>query len=644
MAVHSVQSFPFSATVGLLTRWIPLALSVAVLIWVYWPAREGGLILDDFGSLTVMETLETEPERFWDLVREDDAGPLGRPVATFLFAAEYAVFDGLTSRLKTHSILLHAVNFFVLWLLLSLLLRARYRDVDPYWPALIAALLWAITPQQTSTVLYLVQRMAMLSALFAMLTLIAFLQARCFARSTVSRCGWTLLSLMFLVLSVLSKENGVVVLPIMMLIEGLWIAPGNGGWRRAPARQRLVLSGILVAATLVPVFLWLNMDFIERGYTVRAFSLEDRVLSQPRAIADYGMQFFLPDVSRMGVYHDDFPLGVASDRLRDCLLAALVLLSLIVSLFLAVAGRFTALAFVTLAFLGSHSIESSVLALEPYFEHRNYFPSVFLALLVAWVLYQVLQFAPQTRRPLVAGLCLPMIALAMTTSGQAMVWSNELLLSIHHLNGHPESARATADMATRYALLGDYESARQLSEQANLGSSKHKAARPERDSDYRLRNTALACLARTDVPEHEVEMLGRVNPERPLGDTRGMEVVLELVRADHCPNFDWDKLADRLSLLYLHGDNTAEASPVMFRALSTFNYELIRLDDALAYADRALAQESDNAWVLLTRLQILIEQERWEEAKTTKTRLLSLQKRGELNRGQTETLALYEAL
>ena len=87
-----------------------------------------------------------------------------------------------------------------------------------------------------------------------------------------------------------------------------------------------------------------------------------------------------------------------------------------------------------------HAVESTVISLELYFEHRNYFPSVGLFFLLA-VLYAIAREKwAEVGPPILAWtFAYGVILLSMMVS-QVQIWSSPPLLVLSHLNGHPESA------------------------------------------------------------------------------------------------------------------------------------------------------------------------------------------------------------
>jgi hypothetical protein len=637
------RTSPGTAKELILTPLVCLALfsCLAFAAWVYWPGQSGGYILDDQSSLLPLEHLTENPELFEDFVYGDQSGRLGRSVSMLTFSLEKIFTDGSIATLKRHSILLHVLIATVVFWLAYLLCLAREYPC-PAWLALLAMALWLLAPQQTSTVLYSVQRMAMLATLFVLLTLVFYLKARAAVGVSQSAWFWLGLSGLSAALAPFAKENGILAVPLIIVIEATflrgrledgrsWAALRQGAW---------LLMGIGVV--FVFAYFFLNFEHILNGYDRRSFTLGERLLTQPVILWDYVTQFYWPDLSRLGVFHDDFPVSTSLTAPPGTVLAlAAWLLLLAIALLCAwysVAWIVPGLLFF---FLGAHSLESGFFALELYFEHRNYLPSVALALLPALTAGEIGRRWPAVIAPLMAWGAIAVLALALKTVSQVQIWSSPTLLALHHLNGHPESVRANNDMATRLASLGDYDAALRFSKAGFDASQTQKAARLERSGDFRLRNIALACMAETTVPQEQLNALGLEHPGRPIGDTNTLGVVVKLQREKRCPQFGWHLLADHLDVVYLSDPVPGRASVGVYTVLSVLMNALERMESASQYASLALAQEPDNALLNLMQLHFTTALGKVAEAAVLKEQLQALQAAGKLTIADQQTLALY---
>lgn len=609
----------------------------------YWPGTAGELLLDDTPSLAPLEKLVSEPKYFWDEVFGNNTGPLGRSVSMLSFAIDYAVFGGSSGTLKQHSIAIHLLNACLVAWLTSLLLAVRGFS-NAWLLGACAGAYWLVAPQHTSTVLYVVQRMAMLSTMLTLIAVIGFVKFRA-ARSDSVRLLWFILFLGSIFLAPFAKENGVVAIPLIVLIELLWLRGSRlKGWFESSAHAIIVfIICICLAAALILV----GWDRIEGGYQIRQFTLEQRLLTQGVAILDYAKQFYLPDLSLLSIYHDDFPVSESllgeSKSLFSWMAISAVLIFGIIGL---ITQKCLELVFATAAFLACHSVESSILALEIYFEHRNYLPSVFLAMLPCFALALLVRKATaEALSPIIAVGSIWLFYLLLQTSSQVQIWSNNTMLGLHMLSGHPGSARANTAFSRNLAQLGDYEKSIEYSLRAFNANKSHLSARGERESDMRLRNIALACMSGRGAPDDQVELLGMPDRLRPVSEYIVLQVFSELVREDVCPDFNWVLVSNRLAAIFLSQHSEASASMGVYMRLAAFENALGNMLFASQYTSLALKESPGNATLLLMQLHFLAKLQKFDEAILVRRQIENLKELGKLDVQQVETLGLYpEAL
>ncbi|MEP6389309.1 MAG: hypothetical protein ABJ056_05245 [Halioglobus sp.] len=614
-------------------------LVVLLVLSAYLPGTNGELLLDDIPSLSPLEKLISEPQYFWDEVFGNNTGPLGRSVSMFSFAIDYAVFDGSSATLKRHSIFLHILNAFLIVWLTYLLLAIRKFD-NACLLASFAGAFWLVAPQHTSTVLYVVQRMAMLSTMFTLIALICFLKFRA-SDCDFLRPLWLFGSLVSISLAPFAKENGIVVIPLIVLMELLWVRGSRlSCWFQSTLQAVLTL---LICACLAASFIFIGWDWIEAGYEIRQFTLEQRLLTQGVVILDYVKQFYLPDLSLLSIYHDDFPVSqsLLSEPRTLFSWVILVVIFVLASLGL-IAHKCVELVFAIGAFLVCHSIESTILALEIYFEHRNYLPSVFLAMMPCFAVAKLVRWTTvEALQPLVALGGVWVIYLLLQTSSQVQIWSNNSLLALHMLNGHPGSARANTTFARNLARLGDYTEALDYSERAFNNNQDHLAARGERDADMRLRNVALACISGQRTPENQIEMLGLHDQSRPISEYIILELYSDLIRDEICSDLDWAALSSRLAWIFLSRNGEASASMGVYMRLAAFENALDNFSLADRYALLALNESPHNVTLLLMRLHFLVNLDKFDEAILVRRQLEQLNELGLLDLQHLVTLEMY---
>lgn len=417
----------------------PLLLALAGLLLaalVYLPGLGGPWLLDDFQNLSVFQDYKPGAAPYHDLVLDNGAGPLGRPVAMASFAANHAA--GLFSplALKATNLVLHLACGAVLFLLLRRLLRRR-----PVATRLalgsdaLAALLsvwWLLLPLQLSTVLYTVQRMTILASLFSLAACLAYAQARdAWSASRPRAIAALAACVASLVAAMLAKESAAVTLAWLVLIELFFFQP---------ARARAWATGLVLAVALPLLLLGLATPAVlARTYEWRDFTLAERLLSEARVLWAYAGAIFLPDGS-LGVFHDDFAISRGWFTPISTLPAVVGLTAATaLALRAAASERWWPAAFGLLFFLAGHLVESTVISLEIYFEHRNYLPAAGLLLVAATA---ALNVWPWPSRLLAAACGAYLLSLALVTGLGAMDWGDEGRLLERTVRHHPHSMRA----------------------------------------------------------------------------------------------------------------------------------------------------------------------------------------------------------
>ena len=611
-----------------------LLLVLAVTAWIYLPGISGPSLLDDRSSVLVIDDLQANPERALDFVFGDGSGPLGRPVSMASFVLEKLYIDDGMVGSKRVNIVLHLINgCLVIWLFG--LLFGFINIPASRLLAILTGAGWLLSPLLVSTVLYVVQRMAILAALFMLAACIAFFYWRISLIGGRQRFGRLLLVILFAGLALFAKENAVVLLPILILMEAMWFQFRGEYGRLVPWLRTVSLVLIAAGSLTVLLMLTLGWEGLAGSYQARPFTIYERILTEARILWDYVGQLYWPDVVRMGLYHDDV---VLSKRLLAPLSTLIAVLSWFGVLLGAVIllkwrwGRF--LSFAIAWFLVGHSAESTVFPLELYFEHRNYFPGVGLFLAIGVLFGLAVKTWPQVKAPLFIYLGAYVFLLAAQTSSQVQIWSSQPLLIFNHLNAHPASFRANTDMAVHMANLGDIEGARRYSARAFEVSN-------ERSGDYSVRDLALSCIVNEPVSSVRIDQIGATSSNRPLSSVTTLLTLVRLLQDNDCPNFDRLYFADRMAEIFLSDWNLDKASANIYSSLAVLENALERFDKAYEYTQRFLALSPDNTRALLMKLHFTTALKRKEEAHEVITRLQRLDEEGKLTVEERQTLTLY---
>ncbi len=412
-----------------------LLLAVAI----YWRGLTGGFILDD--GTNIVYPYRFVKEGTWQaifyVVTHNGSGMLGRSVSVVSFVLSGMQWGLEPWGYKYHNVLLHLLNGVLLFYLVQQLLPVLDRQLDKNRVLLVAgamSALWLVHPLQVSTVLYAVQRMAQLSALFTILALLAYVKAR--LNVTAPRWfyffGWILFPL-FTALALLSKENGALIPVYALTVELLAFRPGLAELRTN--RRLVVLLATFVAAPLLLASAALLFEFDSLvNYNGRPFTLGERLLTEVHILFFYVRMILLPRIRDMSLFHDDYGI-VHEPGLVTLLLIGLLILTLIAIWRLR--SSLPVVAFGLAWFLVSHLMESTIFPLEMVFEHRNYLALAGLLFIPAYALFKW----DQARA--LRWLCPLLIAgLSFMTAARAAEWGDTELFYRVALTEHPSSARA----------------------------------------------------------------------------------------------------------------------------------------------------------------------------------------------------------
>ncbi|WP_417067895.1 hypothetical protein [Niveibacterium terrae] len=444
----------------LVLRWA-LCLVLLACLGSYWPGLYGNYVFDDPANILensrlAIKSLELSALRaaFWS----GDAGPLGRPFSMLTFALNH-YFTGFDPfYFKLTNLVIHLINTVLVYRLARLLLpcfTAPLSEGKAEWGAVLVAALWGLHPLNLTSVLYVVQRMTSLSALFGLVALTVYVHWRSLSyppRFRHSLCVGCLVCLALLA-AVLSKESGVLFVPLLLWIEIVLLRGRRGEVPICIGRIKLihlawvsVLLGFFVCLAALPAYTD-PAAFLRRGFT-----LQERLMTESRVVFYYLRLLFAPSLSELSLYHDDFIVSMGLLQPVSTLLSLLAL-GLVTVGCAWVVRRSPVWLFAWGWFLIGHSLESSFISLELVHEHRNYFAIIGPLLLVPALLFQIK--AERLGKVIytgVVGLCL---ILAFLTWQRAEIWSNLVDQAAFEAATHPRSERANYQLARVYIKLLD---------------------------------------------------------------------------------------------------------------------------------------------------------------------------------------------
>lgn len=425
---------------------------------LYLPGTNGSFMFDDYPNIvdnTALHVTTLDPEAWLRASWASPASDLQRPLASLSFALNH-YFTGMAPLpMKLTNVAIHLLNGLLLFALLRRIRALASRTgADPHvsrWLPLIATTLWLVHPINLGAVLFVVQRMESLAQVFVLAGLLFYLDARSRQIEGRSGSGWRLWFAVPLcaALGVASKESAAL-LPLFALVAELTLL--RGARRRASVfaffALVLFLPGILGALWAVPRMV------SDDAYSFRAFTLGQRLLTEPRVLVDYLEWTLLPAPGFFSFYRDDYPISTGLMQPWSTLPAIATLVVLTVLAWRLRVQR----PLVTLGwgwFLAAHALTATVFPLELVFEHRNYFASIGLLLAVLDLL---LPRASTDRFALARHAAV--FALVMLASGslllRSLTWGDPVKFAVTEAAQHPDSPRATYELGRTYVVLSGY--------------------------------------------------------------------------------------------------------------------------------------------------------------------------------------------
>ena len=429
-----------------------------VAVLVYYPGLAGPFLLDDFGSITPLGDHGgvTDWESFKVFVFGGNAGPTGRPIALMSFLIDANNWPAESWPFKRTNLVIHLINGVVLGILMSFVLKCvAIRGRSNQLIALVATAIWVLHPFLVSTTLYIVQRMAQLSTLFMFAGLALYLYGRLqmAADSTRAYVIMTAAIGVFTLLAMLSKENGIL-LPVLVGVTELTLVASHR--HKLPALNRY-WAGIFIILPTVIISLYLGERVLSpRFFDIvppRDFSIFERFLTQGRVLIDYLQHWYFPKLYTTGVFQDHF---IKSTGLLSPVTTALSFLFHIAVIALAVLKRkqLPLFSFAVLFFYASHLLESTVVNLELYFEHRNYIAAAFLFLPLVELVHRRASF-----RVFVLASLSVIVLVGSFTRYSATVWNSLPSMIESSALKAPTSSRAQSQWAKLLYVAGKKDEA-----------------------------------------------------------------------------------------------------------------------------------------------------------------------------------------
>jgi hypothetical protein len=424
-----------------------LALLVVTFL-LYIPGLRGDFIFDDHINIVTNSNVHLTDLTWSSVVttlKSGMASTLSRPLSMLSFGINH-YFSGLDpAAFKLTNVFIHLACTIGVYLLSRELLNIALKPGTEgqrrlQLLSLFIAACWALHPLNVSSVLFIVQRMTLLSSLTVIFALVLYCRFRQNDTASSRRAIFTFATIcMLLVIGILFKESAALLVLFILTIE-LFLLHFNA----AAVGQRLFLRLYFIFLLIIPaIFVMAVLAVAPKeilgSYEIRDFTMWERLLTECRILWDYIYWLLMPDTRLFTLYHDSYPVSHGLLDPPTTLAAAAGLIGLMAFAWL-LRKRLPLLCFGIAFFLAGHAMESTVVALELVFEHRNYLPSFGLLLGGIYTLLNLPQFL--MRKEIAGGfLALFLVFLAHGTLLETRKWSNAYDQLLSNVQQYPDSHR-----------------------------------------------------------------------------------------------------------------------------------------------------------------------------------------------------------
>jgi len=389
-----------------------------------------------------------------------------RPLAVLSFAINY-LFSGLdTTSYYVVNILIHIICSIFVYLVFIITLSIYREKNETSIPdgliqdvALLGAVFWAVHPIQTQAVTYIVQRMASMAAMFYVISLYSYLKFR-LQKYKAKKILLLVLSIFFWIAGMLSKENAAL-LPLSIIAYEIILF-------QTSIKNNLKFWSLLIASVVCLSFVTLYfmsgeiIQTIDKTYTVRPYTMWERLITEPIILTRYIILLFIPVADYLTLESNI----LASSGLFDPPITIVSNIFIFILIFFSILfwKKFPLICYSIIFYFVNHLIESTIIGLELYFEHRNYLPSMFIYLTISYFMFVVFLFYKNKNKHVMSYMFVVFATFIILCEGNATylrneVWRDEISLNLDNVEKGHSSLRGYNNLAAEYIRIGEGDKA-----------------------------------------------------------------------------------------------------------------------------------------------------------------------------------------
>jgi len=353
---------------------------------------------------------------------------------------------------------MHLINLF-LHLANTLLLFAVLRKITgSLWPSAFVAAAFALHPMHVESVAWIAERKDVLSTLFLLLTLAAYV-------SYVRRRGRVryLLTVLLFAAGLLAKPM-LVTLPFLLLLLDYWpldrfAAPRAVKTAAIPDRRRILYRIIIekipffALAAVSSVITFIVQKGSGAAPDINTLSLQSRVANAFLSYTRYIDKMFWPQ--DLAVFYPLDARTIQSWQVVPC-----ALLMIVVSVLAIRFGRKQKyLFFGWFWFVGTLIPVIGIIQVgsQAYADRYTYIPYIGLFIIIAWGLPELLSKWPQRKIALGLSMVIVLTTLGICAHRQVSYWNNSTALFSHAIEVTKNNYIAHCNLGIAYGKLGRYQ-------------------------------------------------------------------------------------------------------------------------------------------------------------------------------------------
>jgi tetratricopeptide (TPR) repeat protein len=404
---------------------------------------------------------------------------------------------------RLFNILIHIFNSILVYVIAFVTLklpdiRERFGRYS-FSVALISSMIFALHPLNINAVSYIIQRMASLATFFVLLALISYILASR-SNSIFTKVALYCVTGLFILLGILSKENAVMGIPLIMLYDYVFLSRHDvkAFKVRVASIVAMGICAIFAASFYVPIFstaldiakdfFTFNKPLVWKGWMAIDvyWSPLEHILTELRVVSRYLFLFVLPLPKFLVFDWWGYPI---SKGLFTPVTTFFPMVFIVAALVFSIlkTRKYPFLSFGILWYFVAISLESFIaVGSDLYFEHRNYLP------LTGLLFGLIAQFYPSLRER-IRGKYTPWIifvilsvAFGFMTFQRNFIWKDPVTFWKDTVQKVPYNIRANLALANSYFSMSDFENAKNYYIDSVRLAREKRASRYTLESLYRL--------------------------------------------------------------------------------------------------------------------------------------------------------------